>query len=654
MTETLEPTAAQTTDLAIAIVGGGPRCLGVLDRLCANVAELPPGEGKVVVHLFDPYPIGGGRVWRRDQPSLLWMNVPASGVTVFADETCRLAGRLRPGPTLAEWMAEHRDALLADPGLAEEVAAATGDTFVSRALQSEYLKWAYEHIVATAPERIVVVPHQDLVVDIVDLPRPDPGPAQLVRTASGRTAAVDRVVLAQGHLDDELDSRERSFGEFADAHGLVYMPPAYTADCDVDRVPEGENIIVSGLGLAFIDWMVLLGESRGGVFTSGPDGRLRYHPSGREPIIHAGSRRGVPYHPKLTSPLRAERPPLPCFFDVSTVLQRYPDPRSVDFVTDLWPLACKEVLYAHCHELFHGHPDLVTMEWAEFFERLAPLDYGSGELAELLEQAIPAPQDRFDMATLATPLAGSGATGLQETHQQVTDFVVRLLARIDDPRCSVDSAVALAFFSLYDVCGQMVRARQLSPSTIVRDIDGWVHGLFSHVTSGPPPERLAQLAAMADAGVVVFLGSGLRVTADQRTGLFRATSDTSGRDIATRCLIDARLPPADITRTVDPLLRSLTERHEVSDSISGVSSGRILVDHRGRLIGAEGRAHPGRWAAGPWVIGAGWAHAFPRPRQNAGFFRQNDALARDLLGLPAPGSPSTASQQQHTVTRRLP
>ncbi|MEQ3553465.1 FAD/NAD(P)-binding protein [Pseudonocardia nematodicida] len=623
------------SDLVIAVVGGGPRFLGVLDSLCAN-ADVLPGDGRIEVHVFDPFPIGGGRVWRRDQPSLLWMNVPAARVTVFADESCEISGRLRGGPTLAEWVDRNRHVLAVDPEIGAEAAAATGDTFVSRGLQSEYLAWAFRHIVDTAPERIGVVVHRDTVVDIVDDPSAGT-PPQLVRTASGGSVRADRVVLAQGHLDDEFDGRETAYLSFAADHDLVYMPPAYTADCDAERVPEGEHVIVSGLGLAFIDWMVLLGESRGGVFDHDDDGALRYRPSGREPVLHVGSRRGVPYHPKLTHPLLADRPPLPYFFDVAAVVERCPDPHTADFTGELWPMACKEIVYAHAHELFHAHPQRVAVGWPEFLAALSALEYGDAAFDALIERSIPDPRDRFSMSALIDPLAetdpaGAGArtVGPQDTHRHVTGFVRRHLSRIDDPLCSVDSAVAAAFFSVYDVFGQLLRARLLSPESIVKDIDGWLHGLFSHVTSGPPPERLAQLAAMADAGVVRFLGGGLRVTADADAGLFRARTTTSDRDITARCLIDARLPPADIGRTVDPLLRALGARDEVSDRIGGIGSGRILVDDQGRLLGPTG-PHPARWAVGPWVIGAGWAHAFPRPRQNAGYFRQNDALARALL-----------------------
>ncbi len=55
------------------------------------------------------------------------------------------------------------------------------------------------------------------------------------------------------------------------------------------------------MGLAFVDLLVLLMEGRGGRFEDTPDGGLAYLPSGAEPRIWAGSRRGVPYHSKISS-----------------------------------------------------------------------------------------------------------------------------------------------------------------------------------------------------------------------------------------------------------------------------------------------------------------------------------------------------------------
>ncbi|SNT50819.1 FAD/NAD(P)-binding protein [Rhodococcoides kyotonense] len=626
--------ASSPAPRSIAVVGGGPRCLGLLDRLCANASEQTDTEPRTVVHIFDPFPVGGGRVWRRDQPSLLWMNVPAHAVTVFADDTCDVQGDLRPGPTLATWIEDHRTELSADPDLAAEVAVVTGDSFVSRGLQSAYLEWAYERIVSTAPASLSFVVHRTTVVDLVD-DVVEGATVQRILCADDTEYTVDRVVLAQGHLDDELGPREVMYEQFADRHGLVYMPPAYTADCDADRIPGGQPVIVSGLGLAFIDWMVLLGESRGGRFEHDDAGSLSYIASGREPIMYVGSRRGVPYHPKLTHPLLSDPPPLPHFFDVESVVARVGDPRDAHFRTELWPMACKEIAYAHYHELFHSHPDCTTMQWGDFLAEFAESDYGSGRFDRLVAAAVPDEKHRIDIEAIDQPLstraAGVDLTDAERMNRFVRQYTADMLDRIDEPRCSVDAAVSLAFFSVYGVFGEMVRRQMLAPSSIVADVDGWLHGLFSHMTSGPPPERLAQLVAMCDAGVVVFMGGGFRASVDDDAGRFTAVSDAHPNPIHADALIDARLPPADINRTVDSLVRSLSARGHISDEIAGTKSGRIRVDEHGRLLHSDGAAHSSRWAVGPWVVGAGWAHAFPRPNQNAGFFRQNDTLARILI-----------------------
>lgn len=103
-------------------------------------------------------------------------------------------------------------------------------------------------------------------------------------------------------------------GAFAARHRLTYLPPAFTADSDLSALGPGEPVLVRGFGLAFIDLMVLLTEGRGGTYTTGADGRPTYRPSGREPVLHVGSRRGVPYHSKIGYELSGEQPPLPRFF----------------------------------------------------------------------------------------------------------------------------------------------------------------------------------------------------------------------------------------------------------------------------------------------------------------------------------------------------
>lgn len=68
----------------IAIIGGGPRGISVLERLSAQLAT-NPGTGPVTVHLIDDTEPGAGRVWRTNQTRTLCMNTLADAVTLFTE-----------------------------------------------------------------------------------------------------------------------------------------------------------------------------------------------------------------------------------------------------------------------------------------------------------------------------------------------------------------------------------------------------------------------------------------------------------------------------------------------------------------------------------------------------------------------------------------
>ena len=98
-----------TPTRSLALVGAGPTASSLLERLAANAPELL-GDGRLQVHLVDPYRAGTGRVWRADLHPLLWMNSMAEDVTMFTDDSVRCDGPHRPGPSLYEWAAAVDDA----------------------------------------------------------------------------------------------------------------------------------------------------------------------------------------------------------------------------------------------------------------------------------------------------------------------------------------------------------------------------------------------------------------------------------------------------------------------------------------------------------------------------------------------------------------
>ncbi|MFE1194264.1 FAD/NAD(P)-binding protein [Streptomyces olivaceoviridis] len=569
----------------LVIVGAGPRGTGLLERLAANAPELYAGPG-LDIHLVDPHPPGGGRIWRQAQSPLLWMNSQAEDVTMFTDDTVAMAGPVREGPTLHEW------------------AKLDGRTFPDRQLQGRYLRWVYERAVADLPPNVTVHhhPHRALRVD-----GPREGRQRVWLEGRPHPLPADLVILTLGHLDSELDAEQSELAVYAREHGLVHLPPDFTADSDLSALAPGEPVLVRGFGLAFVDLMVLLTEGRGGRY----EGET-YRPSGREPVLYVGSRRGVPYHSKIGYDWTGDRPPLPRFLGPAEVAELLARPAGFDFRRDVWPLVEKELGFAHYHRLFTAHPGRTAMAWADFEEKYAAAG-GPDETRALVAAAVPDPADRLDLTALDHPLDGVRYASHDDFQEGLRDYIEDDLRRRHDPAHSPDLGVFLGLLSVY---GQLVR---------LGDIGSWWHGFFSYLASGPPGPRLRQMLALSRAGLLRFVGAGMAVTAED--GVFRATSPTvPGFSVEARALVEARLPAPTVRRARDSLLRELH-----AEGAAETPDGLLRVDPAdGRVLDRAGRPHPRRFALGPYTDTRA-PGAFTRPRTGGPAFRQNDATARAVL-----------------------
>ncbi|WP_217554800.1 FAD/NAD(P)-binding domain-containing protein [Streptomyces sp. GbtcB6] len=585
----------------LVIVGAGPRGTGLLERIAANAPELYAGSG-LDIHLVDPHPPGAGRIWRAAQSPLLWMNSHAEDVTMFTDETVRMAGPVREGPTLHEW------------------AGLDGRTFADRPIQGRYLRHVYDQAVADLPDGVTVHHHPRRALRVSGSRE---GRQQVWLEGRSRPLLADLVVLALGHLDAELDPEQAALAAYADAHGLLHLPPDFTADSDLSALRPGEPVLVRGFGLAFVDLMVLLTEGRGGRY----DGDT-YVPSGQEPVLYVGSRRGVPYHSKIGYDWTGERPPLPRFLGPGEIDELVARPGGFDFRRDVWPLVEKELGFAHYHRLFTVHPERTAVAWRDFEEKYAAAE-GDAEVRALVAAAVPDPADRLDLAVLDHPLDGVRYGSHEEFQEGLRGYIEADLDRRHDPAYSPDLAVFLGLLSVY---GQLVR---------LGDIGSWWHGFFSYLASGPPGPRLRQMLALSRAGVLRFVGAGMTVTAED--GVFRASADTvPGFSVEARALVEARLPEPTVGRARDTLLRELHvgEAAETPD-------GLLRVDPAdGRILDGGGRPHPRRFALGPFTNGR-TPGAFTRPRTGGPAFRQNDATARAALAFLADLAGGTAAEPRH-------
>src|SRR3954447_6741128 len=245
----LPPSLDRSTP-TIAVVGAGPTAIGLLERLVANAPDLSADE-RLQVHLIDPHPPGGGRVWRAAQPSLLWANSLAADVTVLPDPSVTVDGPVGEGTTLWQWVESVGRGLPADDPVGREARRLTPTSFPSRPLVNAYLGWVLAEVVAAARPWADVHLHESRAVDVrVGSDGVD------VELADGRVLPADVAVLAQGHLDAHATTAEREVTARAAAAGLTYLPTGYTADLDLERIAPGEDVLVRGTGLALTALMV--------------------------------------------------------------------------------------------------------------------------------------------------------------------------------------------------------------------------------------------------------------------------------------------------------------------------------------------------------------------------------------------------------------
>ena len=260
------------------LVGGGPRAAMLRERLAANRPAL--FAGPLRIHVVDPFPPGAGRIWRRDQSPLLKLNSRAADVTMFTDSSVECAGPAVEGPSLVEWAAGVLDGSLpdgrgphgTDADLEAQLRGLHPESFPTRRLQSLYLEWFFRRAVASLGPGVAVEIHADTAVALE--PREEPGGEpggndavpHHVRLGTGALLAADAVVLALGHTDAAEPGASARHADFAARHGAVHVPPAYTNDVDLSVLAPGSDVLVSGMGLAFIDLVVLLFEGLCGSF----------------------------------------------------------------------------------------------------------------------------------------------------------------------------------------------------------------------------------------------------------------------------------------------------------------------------------------------------------------------------------------------------
>lgn len=636
----------------VAIVGAGPRGTSVLERLVAN-HRLRGEAGRLHIHLIDPYPPGPGHVWRAGQSRLFLMNTPSLFPTVVP------AGELDAAPVAGMPFEAWRSAVVAGsisdvpPEDADEARSLSAADFPSRALYGRYLAWTFARLNEAAGNQVAVHVHaaEATHLHLID------GTSRLA-LADGTTVDADAVVLALGHLPAALNPEQQNLQDEAARYGLHYLPPNVPADLDFSRIPAGRTLLVRGMGLNFFDVMIQLTQGRGGTFLPASDTEpMRYVPSGREPKLVAGSRRGTPYRAKAR--LQSYLP--------AGVELRYFTPSAArlfadagvqpGFDHDLWPLLHRDVLWTYYSTLARVEPGSINGHPREFL----------AGLQELLEQkTVPGsptlrnrirgylddhvePGRLLDVEALARPFAGRKFASAQDYQQAMVAY---LEADAAGSALGEDDPLKMAIGALNagrSLLKEIVADGGLTDESWLAELRGWFEPLVEGLASGPPAQRIEQLAALARAGIVEFVGPDPQFEVDPGTEQFRATSPwVDDAAYSATYLMEAMMPANRVAQNRSALLRHLMEaglvRPKLMLGAEGApvpTSGLDVTRPPYRPIGVNGRPAENLYVLGLQLSSVQWgtsiaAEAGAPVRQGGRTLKDADDIARAILDAAVP------------------
>lgn len=621
------PTSAPTPEpstVSLALVGAGPRGTSVLERLCASAPELLPPGARLTVHVIDPAPPGPGRVWRTAQSPELLMNTVASQVTLFTDDSVDCSGPIRPGPSLYDWAAGELGP----------------DEYPTRAHYGRYLEWVFARVVRDAPAAVRVETYAARAVRLDDAP--DGG--QVLTLDDGRVLpGLSAVVLAQGHLPTAADAAQRRLTSYAERHGLRHVAPANPADVDLSSVSPGEPVLLRGLGLNFFDHMALLTTGRGGRFVREGGEGLRYVPSGEEPRLYAGSRRGIPYQARGDNAKGPYGRHLPLVLTPEVIAgfrKRADSGEAPDFLAEIWPLVAKEVETVYYTALIRlispmpPGPGVRRADVQEFAERFLAVPHRDPREADLLTEFGVPERERWSWDRISRPYTGCEFTDPRQWRGWLLAYLREDAAQA--ARGNVHGPLKSALDVLRDLRNELrliVDHGGLTGTSRRDHLDRWYTPLNAFLSIGPPRRRVEELVALMEAGVVEVLGPRLEVREEE--GAWVAHSpDVPGSAVRATTLVEARLPEPDLRRSADDLLARLLKTGQCRPHlVDGHETGGVDVTQRPyRLINRQGQAHARRFAFGVPTEGVHWVTAAgARPGVDSVTLSDADAVARAAL-----------------------
>lgn len=613
----------------LAIVGMGPRGLALLESLVRRLIS-SGNRDSAVIYAVDAVEVGAGRIWRTDQPEWFLMNTITGEITIYSGPADDGPWRPGAGPSFYEWLQVQPDARMRDY---EPNACAP------RVFYGLYLRDAFKRILAALPSGVRV---ETVQARLRDLEWHD-SRCDLILDDGRRIDGLDKVVLATGHPRDRPGPEEQPFLEFTRQWpDLRYIRGDSAADMPLDSIEPGSPVGVIGAGLGFFDIVLALTAGRGGRFVGVGNG-LRYVPSGREPILFAGSRSGIPI-PCRGINQKTGKTHVAKYLTAQNInalrsrLREAGGNGQLDFDRDIKGLIEAEIaLIFYRTEVRNRDGEEREAHFVNAFCAAPSEEVRQSLLVEWgLAGRMPP-----DIARLARPFGERSFESAQSYRRALLDMMDEDVRQAD--LGNRGSSLKAALDGIRDIRDTLRAAIDFGGLTAASHREAFL-GRFapaaSLLSAGPPVLRGRQAVALIQAGLLELVGPNTRFLCDASAGRFRLESPQvagSARLVAT--LVDSRIPLTNLRRDADPLIGNLVRKGMVAEFIneSGpdkfATGGMAVTRSPFHVLNADGEVNKHLYALGlpteftRWFtqVGSG------TPGVHSRFLLDADAIAADIL-----------------------
>ena len=606
-------TSLANSPLALAIVGGGPRCLYALERLDAVINQ---HGGALTIHVFDSDGhFGSGVAHASDQARTSYLNRTTADIG-FGDDGADQGS----GTSLYDWC---REKFIATGCATFDIKP---DEVPKRYIHGLALEDRFAAVVSRLNGRRGVTVEL-IAAQVTDIRRASPTTYQLAVRQAAYAAELNFILLVTGHTENRpqpgtLNDELLRWSQTSPTATYVSYPYPLNRRCTADILPPGCRVGVLGMGLTAIDIMLHLTEGRGGRFIedSSTLSRLQYIRSGAEPVkIYGISRSGKVYSTRpVNRKFNRDDRYQGIFFTrpaIDRLRQRYgtaadsPDGRAqLDFEAHIFPLLICEMACVYYKTLLgedYGNylieqltapiDDFINQRLTGIEELLAPvneafaqvteyfnclvvddkpprehLKYATMGVAEHFMSAYPAqalanltllPDCKFNWTLILEPFLPVEHSGREAHRQWVLEYLHGDIANaiqgnFDNPEKAACDSV---WRDLRQVIAEAVDYGGLTPASEQVFTDRYL-GYYNRLSNGASVQSMSKILALVEADILdLSIGKAPGFKHDSATNQYRVSGSIDRPPVVLDRVIEGKIHPFDPEHEVCPLYKNMLD-----------------------------------------------------------------------------------------------